>query len=162
MPFKATAQFDNLDYVLDRLNRLSDVVRGPAVESAVRAAAEVVAEQARSLAPRRTGLLARSIGVTVSLYGKHGSIVVTIGPRSGFREQFGVSRKGRPKYANPLYYAHLVEGGTRPHGYRTRGGTHPGARPYPFMGPAMAQSEGRMIGAIQTAVICAVVKAMGG
>ena len=63
------------------------------------------------------GLLRKSLGYKVKTYTKTGTAVAVCGPRKGFREQIGVvSRgkdKGKPIFADPQKYAHLVENGTR-------------------------------------------------
>jgi HK97 gp10 family phage protein len=87
----------------------------------------VVRSAARARVQKETGVLKRSIGVKSSKSKRRSAHYVVIGPRKEFLE------RGR----RPVKYAHLVEGGTKPHGYKTRKGTHPGAKAKPFLGPAL-------------------------
>ncbi len=89
----------------------------------------VVRKAMRQRAPVETGTLRRSLGQKAGR-GRARQYVV-IGPRRQFFE------RGR----RPVKYAHLVEGGTRPHRYKTRKGQHPGARAKPFMRPAFEASR---------------------
>lgn len=90
-----------------------------------------VSRMARSMAPVRSGLLRKSIGVVVRTY-PSGNVVGVVGPRHGFKRPVS-SSKGRKTIItkrnvglfeggtnrivlqNPVKYAHLVEGGTQAH-----------------------------------------------
>lgn len=99
--------------------------------AALKKAAEPIAEAARRLAPKRTGVLAASIRVAV----KRGATAARA------TVQIGLEAPGR-------WYGHLVEFGTKPHSLspgdaRSRryvanpdGPWHPGTSPQPFMRPA--------------------------
>jgi HK97 gp10 family phage protein len=132
---------------------LADVdrrVRKQALQKAIRAAANVVLRKAKANVRRRSGLLARSLGVKVKTYRgdkQGGAVVAVIGPRKGYRQQVGTyargPKKGQPKYENPTQVAHLIEKG--------HGGPHP-ARAYPFLRPALDTSRGEVLEAVAKAV----------
>lgn len=75
------------------------------VSAGLRAAARPVVTRARSLVPRDTGQLRKSIGVKVKRY--RGAVWVGIGPRAGYKIRTADGRS-----LNPTQYAHLVERGT--------------------------------------------------
>lgn len=83
---------------------------------------------ARRLAPKRSGLLRKSLGILVKAY--HRAIWAGMGPRHGFRAIITDRETGQQELADPVKYAHLVEFGTRPHSI-TRGArlSRPSARP---------------------------------
>ncbi len=85
-----------------------------------------------------TGLLARSIGLTVRRVRKKGNAInrytARVGARSGFRVTVGTNKKtGRPIVKDPTKYAHLVEYGT----------SHSAAKP--FIRPALEANESAII-----------------
>jgi hypothetical protein len=90
-----------------------------------------VSRVARSMAPARSGLLRKSIGAVVRTY-PNGTVVGVVGPRHGFKRPVSssggkktiVTKRNVGQFAgsanrivvqNPVKYAHLVEGGTKPH-----------------------------------------------
>jgi HK97 gp10 family phage protein len=93
----------------------------------------VVRSAARARVQKETGVLKRSIGVKSSKSKRRSAHYVVIGPRKEFLE------RGR----RPVRYAHLVELGTKPHEQGRRKmlqpyyKPHPGAKPKPFLGPAL-------------------------
>lgn len=91
----------------------------------------VVRTKARALAPKETGVLRRSIGTKSGRSKRKSAQYVVIGPRKEFSE------RGR----RPVKYAHLVEGGTAPHGYKNSKRKHPGSKPKPFLGPALEMTR---------------------
>lgn len=134
---------------------------------AVRAGAKIVAKAAKARAPRRkrSGALKLSIG-TKAAKGKRGrtTAYAVIGARKKVSKVVPVGRGGRMVKAVPAYYAHLVEGGTRPHrlkrgarlARRTQaargqgaGGQHPGAKAKPFLGPAFDATKDRAMAEAQ-------------
>ncbi len=93
------------DALLAKLLGLRDKVFRSVLTTASRRAMRPVVQMARANAPRETGTLARSIGVRVRKYPRKGMILTVVGPRAGFKDE----ATGR----NPVYYAHLLEGGHR-------------------------------------------------
>lgn len=97
-------------------------------KKAVTAGARIVLNAAKSFAPKRTGLLRKSLGQKVKLYGGETAVAI-IGPRTGFRKKLvrlgsktaiATSKKGqkllaaggKEEWADPAKYAHLQELGT--------------------------------------------------
>lgn len=129
------------------------------MRGALRAGANVIAEEARRLVPVQSGQLRESIRVSVRpLPG--GRIVATVKAGDRFKVyKGGVALKGAPyrtkrssggyDYHAP-FYAHFVEFGTARHWIKPKNRKslfiagllreivdHPGARPRPFMRPAL-------------------------
>ncbi len=128
------------------------------LRGALRAGANVIAEEARRLVPVKTGQLKESIRVSVRPF-PGGKLVATV--KAGGRFKVYASGKaikdaaykttgasGKPVYHAP-FYAHFVEFGTARHWIKPKSRKslfiagllkelvdHPGARPKPFMRPA--------------------------
>lgn len=117
-----------------RLRKSGDKVFMRVLPPATRAAARQVVNSARSNVPKRTGLLKKSLGLRVKPYRRNGTVYAAIGPRSGFKQQIGTVTRGpnagKPIYANPTQYAHLVERGTSRHSAK------------PFLRPALDSTAG--------------------
>lgn len=133
------------------LNKFPVHIEVNVMRGALRAGANVIARIARGRCPKgpppkspgqkkfghRSGLLRDSIRVGVS--SRQGRVKASV--RAG-----GEVRKGLPGIA---YYAHMVEKGTKPHTIKAGPGKrfpwggkvvkHPGAKPKPFMRPALDQ-----------------------
>ena len=147
MPFAIKGELQGLQGVLAALDRLKQGARNRILRKALPAAGKPMTKDAKTLAPRESGLLRKSIGA-VTRTDKSGFVLVIIGPRVGFKQQVKL-KKGRifrqrgartvwiPKPSpeqlsmmrNPIKYAHLVELGTR---YR---------RAKPFLKPAFTRNE---------------------
>lgn len=121
------------------------------LRGAVRAAANVIKPIAVSKAPIRKGKLRGSIRVSTRAKGSTVTAIISAGDR----------KKGG------VFYAHMVEGGTKPHLIKAGkskslsigGGrsvnvrypskvNHPGAKPSPFMGPALDQGADEAVKAV--------------
>jgi HK97 gp10 family phage protein len=95
---------------------------------------------------KRTGLLQKSIGLTVRRIRRKMQYVnrytARVGPRGGFRQPLltpsgkQATRKGRPAFQDPRYYAHLVEYGTAKHPAQ------------PFIRPALEAVQGEILAAM--------------
>lgn len=145
------AGLDSFKRVLDELGgniatRISNI--------AVKETAEVIKVAAQANLTMNdsieSGLLRESIGVRFKRYSSSKTSVAIIGPRGDFVGQW----MGRKRW--PLKYAHLVEYGTLPHKitmriptadgkFTTRTIIHTGARPKPFMRPAMDENKNHAI-----------------
>lgn len=110
-----------------KMRELPSRVRSRVTRNAVNAAATIVLQAARRLVPRRTRLLAKSLGRRGKT-SKHGYY-----QKIGARRSFQVTLNGRVYRASRV--THLVEKGVRPHMIASR--RHPGARPKPFLEPAL-------------------------
>jgi HK97 gp10 family phage protein len=147
--------------------RISSYASGLAMERVVRSAQS----RARGAEIMRTGLLAESIGSKNKTYKrkKAGTIVVVVGPRTGFEKGVWVDNTLTGTrdlvMADPVKYAHLVEFGTQPHrisqgsvlartfksGRKQKavdngGAMHPGTPPRPFMRPALESNAKYVVG----------------
>lgn len=128
---------------------------------AVKAGAKLIQGAAKARAPKRkgSGALRQSLGIK-SVKGSKGRTLsfAVIGPRKKVAKMVPVGRGGRKVRAVPAYYAHLVEGGTKPHRLskgakvarrgkaasgQDAGALHPGAKPQPFLGPAFDATKDR-------------------
>lgn len=122
------------------LNQLPVKVERKLLRGGLRAAAKVIEAEAKRRVPVRTGLLRDSIRVST-------------GAKRGGKVYAHIKAGGRKK--GQAFYAHMVEFGTARHVILAGGGTkagkalaiagrilgakvdHPGARPRPFMRPAL-------------------------
>lgn len=111
MPYKIRGKIAGLPEVMKSLERVKEGVRARILRRPMGKVARLIAKKAKALAPRRFGLLRKSMGSKVKTY-KGGAVVAVVGPRTGFRTQVGSKRDGTPVYADPVKYAHLVELGT--------------------------------------------------
>lgn len=136
MPWKIKARLSGLEAAIGRLDRLKKAVRNRVLRRAVTAASRVVLRAIKGAeTARRSGQLRRSLGMKVKTYAS-GKVVGVVGPRKGYAATW----QGRP--IDPVYYAHLVEAGTRPHRLgagsllkkgQQRGAGHPGTTAVRFM-----------------------------
>jgi HK97 gp10 family phage protein len=137
------ATVEGLPALLRTLEGLSQAVRGRIVRAALNAAAKILQAAAKPATSREAGLLRKSMARKVKIYRGTGRGVGVVGPRVGAGKV--VTRKaGKWKptsaYADPTKYAHLVEGGVKPH--RIGNKPHPGVAPRPFLAPAVeSQAE---------------------
>lgn len=118
--------------LMGRLDALKRGARNKILRPAISAAVRPVRQAAKANVPKRSGLLKKTIDAKI----KSGEDTVfgVVGPRSNPRDSQLYVEKGRKKARRivPLYYAHLVESGARPHaigrGSRLQRGTRRSAR----------------------------------
>ena len=94
------------------LTQLPQAATRRAMRAAMIVATTPVLERVRQLVPTgpySTGLLRKSIGRKTVVYPRKNTVVVVIGPRSGFKKSVVRPGSKRPVLANPVKYAHLVE-----------------------------------------------------
>jgi HK97 gp10 family phage protein len=141
----AKMSLEGVKELTERLKTLDAKLRKKALRNAVFAASKPVAETAKKLVRRNseTGLLEASIARKAKSY--RGAAVAIVGPETGrrrTRQGRVLTRKGQ-RFAEarrwPSKYAHLVERGAKAHRAGRR--RHPGARPYPFLAPALASNR---------------------
>lgn len=131
------------------LDALPDKIQENLMRGGLRAGARVFADGAKIAAPDATGLLRRSIRVSVRADRRRGAVVATI--KAGGGRGSVITSKGRGRVVEKrqgAFYARFVEKGTRPHTIKPRGAKalaigktgvtvevvrHPGARARPFM-----------------------------
>lgn len=143
---------------------------------ALRAAGRVIRDVARARVPVRFGKLKRSIRVTITRDRRNGNLVARV----------IAGRRARP---DDPYYAWMVEGGTKPHIIRggntgrsaasinrsiRRGAlrigdaiiagavSHPGAKPTPFLEPALAAGAEAALRAMASTLEDEIAKLMAG
>lgn len=126
-------QIKGAEALREALSRLPQKMEVRILRGAVRAATKPVLEEAKAKAPVRKGALRDSL--RISTKSKRGEVRA--------RVIAGDNKKGG------VYYATMVEGGTKPHKIRAgkkslriggvfaRSADHPGAKARPFMGPAI-------------------------
>lgn len=115
-------RIEGIDEVRAALRALPAKIERNVIRGGLRAAAKIVADEAKRLVPVRRGFLKKSI--RISSRAKNG--IVTVSVKAG--------GKG-------ARHAHLVERGTKPHligrkGFKSAPIRHPGARAKPYMKPA--------------------------
>lgn len=161
-------------------------VRERIARKALDAAAKPIVAAAKAKVPRRFGALKASLGV---VHRKYSPVVVAIiGAKRGFMASSrGKKLASKGKYAEPAFYAHLVEFGTKPHALgegsiRVRRSTrtvngrrqvielgpgpqhgrmHPGARPKPFLRPAWDANKQNCLGIMRDTIKAEVDKELG-
>lgn len=106
MPFGIRAELSGIREVMARLEGLKPGKVRRIHRKVLNEVTKPVLKTAKSLVPRRTGQLRKSLGRKVRTY-PSGVTVGVIGPRNGFL----IVKDG--KRINPVKYAHLVELGTR-------------------------------------------------
>lgn len=134
-----------------------------AARKALASAMAIAKRTAVSLAPVDSQLLKRSIKSRAYVRRDKTAVVGELLVRHN--KAMVIRRYGRARPADPYYYAHLVELGTKPHAVgkqsqrfkvrptkqnpsgvpgMQRGGMHPGARPKPFLRPAVENNRAAM------------------
>jgi HK97 gp10 family phage protein len=108
MPFAIRAEVTGLRQVFKRLRQVDEKVRKKILRSALTAGGQIVLQEARAKVPVDSGLVKESLGKKVKVYRQSGTVVVIVGPRTGFRRM--VKRRGRQKLVleNPTAIAHLA------------------------------------------------------
>lgn len=150
-------RIDGLAELQRNLDELPAKIEQNILRGALRAGANVIADEARRLVPVQSGQLKESIRISVRQI--RGRIVATVKAGGRFKVYKGGNAikgalyktdrgPGSVDYHAP-FYAHLVEFGTARHWIKPRNrkslfiagllreaADHPGARPKPFMRPA--------------------------
>jgi len=116
---------------LDGLANIRAGARKGILERAMRKTVRPLVPRLKTLMPRETGLLRRSIGSKVKGYKQKAAVVGLVGART----KQGVVLKRKSSWSGarkqiPSKYAHLVDRGARPHTIRIRGKRvdHPGVQ----------------------------------
>lgn len=107
MPYGRSMVISGLSPLLGQIANLRSPEARKVRRSAMMAASMPVLKNARNLVNFETGLLRKSLGRKVRLYRSGTTIVVIIGPRSGFKQE--VQRRSGFTMSNPTRYAHIVE-----------------------------------------------------
>ena len=118
--------------LMARLDALHTTRWGRVVRPAINAALTPINRAAKRNAPKRFGILKKSIGKKVKLYSKNRVVWGAVGVRSGFKTYIA----GRN--INPRKYAHIVEFGAKPHRIGSR--MHPGTPATHFLERALKEA----------------------
>jgi HK97 gp10 family phage protein len=106
-------RFKMLDDPIKRMESLKQGVRNQILRKAVRAGAKAPRELAKRLAPRDSGILARSMSVKIKTSKKKPDLTyAVVGPKRGIQTK---KKAGAIQWARPSKYMHLVEYGTKAH-----------------------------------------------
>ena len=141
--------------LLRNVRKLEKKVQKRIIRKALGKVARAVVKDARALVPRETGLLRESLGSVIRFGKKTGEAFAVIGPRVEFKgkkvEKIRAGLRGAKTKRKPANYGHLVEFGAKPHKQRfipvaggvirLGGDMHPGARPKPFLRPALEKNK---------------------
>ncbi|MES2208586.1 MAG: HK97 gp10 family phage protein [Chloroflexota bacterium] len=147
-PIRATSTVDTAG--IREVAKLSQ--QRTATLKAVKAGGKIVAAAAKARAPRRPGRggggLKQAMGVK-GVKGTRGKTLAyaVIGARKKVVKMVAGRKGGKLRKHVPAYIAHIVEGGAKAHGLN--GGTHPGAKAKPFLGPAFDAAKDKAMGEAQ-------------
>ncbi len=133
---------DEFADIKKKLGQLPGIIQQRVVVGATRAAAKVVADEAKENVPVRTGLLKKSIAVRMVPKRKtaDGHVKFYVVPLSKVKGTAKVSvggQSGKLKYTTYAYYAHMVEFGTSKMAAQ------------PFLRPAFLNSADKSVKAFQ-------------
>jgi HK97 gp10 family phage protein len=127
------------------LAKLPEELMKSSEKSVIRAGAKPILKSAQAKVPQVTGLLKKSLGITVKKPRGESYPTARIGARTGFQGKFLGVRVSKSKknfgkkynsYQNPFKYVHLVELGT----------SHSAAKP--FIRPAIDAAQNEVIDAM--------------
>lgn len=112
-----SAKVEGLAAVKAALDKAARKVKQKATRKAANAGSRIVLWAMKAAVRNVTGLLRKSLGRKVKAYRDTGVAVGIVGPRTKqFKVLLRTARKGKnagkPVYANPTQYAHLVDRGT--------------------------------------------------
>lgn len=130
--------------LIKRLERLAPALRKKIMRPAVTKAARPIRQAMKARAPVAAGHLKKSIDLKAKSY-RHVAVAI-VGPRS----DLGFTRTnlyGRTINSKPNLYAHLAEGGTKPHMISKKRPVwmHPGSPPKRFLRAAMMATHVRSL-----------------
>lgn len=140
----SSTQVKGLAELKAALLQLPEKIERNIMRGAIRAGLKVTKERAQQLIHPVSGDLANSVRVGTKTKG--GAVIGTV--------TAGASKKDKRPY-----YAHMVEFGTKRHVIKARRGKllaigvakvdHPGARPHPFMRPALDATQAQVLDAVR-------------
>lgn len=151
MSYSIKGKIEGLGPLLAKLDAISAKARKKVTRQAVNQGTKVLLPDAKARVPVVFALLKKSMGRKVKVF-RNGVAVGMVGPRTHMGAY--VLHGDTPFFANPSYYAHLVELGVQPHamgeGSSNRKGIatgkmHPGFAGRHFMLKAFESSKARII-----------------
>lgn len=125
----------------------------------------IVRNSAKQKVRKRYRILSKSLGVKIKTYFKTKTIIGIVGPRRDYQ------RVVKGKRIVPVFYAHLVEFGTKAHAVGKedsirkgiqRGVMHPGSEPFPFMRPAWDENKLQVVEEIRKELVIGIQEASRG
>ncbi len=127
------------------LTKAAKKIQRDGSRKAVNAGSKIVLKAMKAEVRVVSGLLRKSLGRKVKAYRDAGVAVGIVGPRTKqFKTLLGTRKKGKnagkPYYANPTQYAHLVDQGSRR------------SRAFPFREPVRQATAGQVRDAMAEAV----------
>jgi HK97 gp10 family phage protein len=152
------------------LRAMPDKLRARGVRQGVTAAAKTIRDQIRSNAPVESTSLRQAIDYKIARYRSRRradavTFVGVIGPDKKYRLAARSSwDRIVTRRVRPVWYAHLVEGGVRPHHtLQNRGGLvvavpHPGVRATHFMKRGVQMASGRAAQKMEEAIARAIAR----
>lgn len=174
----ADAAVKGLKEVLDMLSQLGPKIERQALTSGMRAGGNVVRDEARMRAPKRTGRMAKAIVTGSPRKNQDGtfSVRVYVDERKpngflGWFHEYGVAphlvtvqdeekptrtlRSGRVEQWSMKFINRAVKGGSLVIGQNFVGPVvqHPGHRAHPFMRPALDAKQTEVVNAIRAKII---------
>jgi HK97 gp10 family phage protein len=151
-----TVQLKGADELRKALRELAPKIQANVIRGGLRAGAKVIMKSAQEKVPTHLGILKSTISIGTSL--RDGVAKATV--RAGSRVKGG-GRKGAVGAERGAFYYAMVEFGTKPHEILPKNGKslffagfngsivhHPGAKPKPFMRPAMDENIGAAMAAV--------------
>lgn len=127
------------------LDTLPTKIQNNIMRGALRAGSKLIKDEAAGRVPVESGLLASSL--RISTRNRNGQVQASVSVGGATKRGSIVAR-----------HAHLVEFGTKPHVIEAKAGktlaigvkrvNHPGAKPQPFMRPALDLTQGQAIAAV--------------
>ncbi|SHF05347.1 phage protein, HK97 gp10 family [Kaistia soli DSM 19436] len=149
-------KFKNADRFRRRIAAMAPAARAEIQKALVEGGNEI-AGMAKSFAPKKSGDLAASIGVTIGNYVTENANVRGVQATGGGHDLSVTIHAGDGR----AFYAAFVEFGTAPHevGGIFKGAQHPGSRAHPFFFPAFRLGKKRAKSRISRAVNKAAKKA---
>lgn len=113
-----TVKMDGVKEFGERLDALEKKIRRKLTKKAVTAGTRVFMRAAKTKAPKRSGLLKKSVGSRVQVYRNSGVVVGIAGPRTGFGKEVEIKIKNAKgtrvvrrvkRYQDPVRYGPITE-----------------------------------------------------
>lgn len=161
-------QITGIEDLDKKLKKLTAPQFRTVVAKASNRAMKPVEKAAEAGVPKEFGILKKSISRKQKRYRRANTTITVVGPKQGLKQivsrkrVFGKRTIEFKEPRDPVYYAHIVEKGTRPHtlgkgtklflragGGKTpgeqRGRMHPGSKAQPFLKPALVAREAQTV-----------------
>jgi HK97 gp10 family phage protein len=167
---KVAFKWNGIKDMKAELRAMPDKLRAKGVRMGVSAAAKVVRDQIRANAPRESGSLRQSIDFKVVKYRSrrraNGVVFVgVVGPNRDWKLAARTSwDRLVTKPVRPVWYAHLVEKGVRPHHTLQKSGNtvvaipHPGIKATRFMERGVQMASSRAAAKMEQAIARAIAR----